>query len=142
MRIRLSRCAQAVNEAQFAKTVAGLLRIQAVLTALCGLGMAMIGGLAWAVAAMIGGAIGVTLTVITALRIGLAMGQDPKVMVRSFYRAMMLKFVLAVVLFVILAIGFAEYFLPVITGYAATAAAYWLAMRNMALLPGSTTENE
>lgn len=102
----------------------------------------MVGGVAWAMAALIGGAIGVALTVITALRIGLAMEQDPKIMVRAFYRAMMLKFVLAVVLFVILAIGFAGYFVPVVTGYAATAAAYWLAMRNMATLPGSTTENE
>lgn len=129
-------------EAQFAKTVAGLLRIQAVLTALCGLAMAMIAGLGWGLAAMIGGAIGLSLSLITALRIGLALSQDPKTMVRAFYRAMALKFVLAVVVFVIVAIGFAGYFVPVVTGYAATAVAYWLAMRKMAVLPDSTTENE
>ncbi len=129
-------------EQEFAKTVAWLLRVQAILAALCGLGFAMIGGLAWALAALIGGAIGVFLTVLTAIRVGLALGRDPKSMVRAFYRAMALKFVLAVVLFVIVVQWFAGYFLPVVTGYAATAVAYWLAMRKMAHLPLSTSETE
>ncbi|MCC5864256.1 MAG: ATP synthase subunit I [Wenzhouxiangella sp.] len=129
-------------EQEFAKTVAWLLRIQAILAALSGLGFAMIGGMGWALAALIGGAIGVFLTVLTALRVGLALGRDPKVMVRAFYRAMALKFVLAVIMFVIVAQWFAGYFLPVVTGYAATAVAYWLAMRKMANLPLSTSETE
>jgi len=131
-----------VIEQEFAKTVAWLLRLQAILAALCGLGFAMIGGLAWALAALVGGAIGVFLTVLTAIRVGLALGRDPKIMVRAFYRAMALKFVLAVILFVIVVQWFAGYFLPVVTGYAATAVAYWLAMRKMAHLPLSTSETE
>ncbi|MCH8478855.1 MAG: ATP synthase subunit I, partial [Wenzhouxiangella sp.] len=127
-------------EQEFAKTVAWLLRIQAILAALSGLGFAMIGGMGWALAALIGGAIGVFLTVLTALRVGLALGRDPKVMVRAFYRAMALKFVLAVIMFVIVAQWFAGYFLPVVTGYAATALAYWLAMRKIAKLPLSPSE--
>lgn len=129
-------------EQEFAKTVAWLLRIQAILAALSGLAFAMIGGMGWAIAALIGGAIGVFLTVLTALRVGLALGRDPKGMVRAFYRAMALKFVLAVIMFVIVAQWFAGYFLPIVTGYAATAVAYWLAMRKMASLPLSTSETE
>lgn len=140
--IRSSKRAQAVYEAQFAKTVAGLLRIQAVLAALCGLGMGLVAGTGWGVAALVGGSVGLGLSLITALRIGLALGQEPKVMVGAFYRAMAMKFVLAVVVFVIVATGFPGWFLPVVTGYAATAVAYWLAMRKMALLPGPVMENE
>ncbi|SRR5690554_395169 len=116
--------------------------MQAALTALCGLAMAMIAGVSWGIAALAGGAIGLGLSLVTALRIRLSPGQEPTVMVQAFYRAMALKFVLAVVVFVIVATAFPGYFLPVVTGYAATAVAYWLAMRTMALLPGSNTENE
>lgn len=133
-------CAQAVYEAQFAKTIAWLFRVQAVLTALTGLAFAMIGGLAWAMAALVGGAIGVFLTGVTALRVGLALNGEPRQMVRAFYRAMALKFVLAVILFVAVAYWFAGYFVPVVSGYAATAVAYWLAMQKMAHLPDSTQE--
>lgn len=104
--------------------------------------MGLIAGFGWGVAALAGGAIGLGLSVVTALRIGLALGQEPEVMVRAFYRAMALKFVLAVVAFVIVATAFPGWFLPVVTGYAATAVAYWLAMRRMAWLPGSITDNE
>ena len=131
-----------MNEAQFAKTIAWLLRIQAVLTALIGLLFALIGGLAWSMAALIGGAIGLFLTVTTAIRIGLAINTKPKQMVRAFYRAMMLKFVVAVILCVIVAYWFAGYFIPVVSGYAATTVAYWLAMQKMAHLPDSTTGKE
>ncbi len=134
--------AQAVYDDQFAKTIAWLFRVQALLTALAGLAFAMIGGLAWSMAALVGGAIGVFLTGVTALRIGLALGGEPKQMVRAFYRAMALKFVLAVILFVIVAYWFAGYFIPVVSGYAATAVAYWLAMQKMTHLPDSTTGKE
>ncbi len=133
---------QAVHEAQFAKTVAWLLRIQAILAGLAGLAFAMVGGFEQALAALIGGAIGVFLTVVTALRIGLSTGQPPRALVASFYRAMALKFVLAVVLFVAVAVWFSGYFLPIVTGYAATAVAYWLAMQRMAHLPDVESENE
>jgi len=131
-----------VNQAEFAKTIAWLLRTQAVITALAGVAFAMIGGVGWSMAALAGGAIGLLLTAVVALRVGLASSMEPKAMVRAFYRAMALKFVLAVVVFVIVAIWFAGYFVPVVTGYAATAVAYWLAMRKMALLPSSITDND
>ncbi len=133
-------CIRVVYEAQFAKTIAWLMRIQALMTALCGLGFAMVGGLGSALAALAGGAVGVFLTVVTAVRIGLALGQEPRVMVRAFYGAMALKFALAVMLFVIVAIWFAGYFVPVLSGYAVTAVAYWLAMRKLAHLPGTETD--
>lgn len=131
-----------MNQAEFAKTIAWLLRTQAVMTALAGVAFAMIGGLGWSMAALAGGAVGLFLTAVVALRVGLASNMEPKAMLRSFYRAMALKFVLAVVIFVIVALWFAGYFVPVVTGYAATAVAYWLAMRKMALLPGSIAEND
>jgi ATP synthase protein I len=121
-----------VSEAHFAKTVAWLLRVQALLAGLAGLVFAFIGGLDQALAALIGGAIGVLLTAITALRIGLSLSQDAQVMVRAFYRAMAFKLVLAVILFVIVAKWFAGYFGPVLIGYVATVVAYWLAMWRMA----------
>ena len=131
-----------MSEAQFAKTVAWLLRIQALLAGLVALVFVFVGGVEQALAALIGGAIGVVLTTVSALRVGLSMGRDPQVMVSAFYRAMAFKLVLAVILFVIVAKWFAGYFGPVLMGYVATVVAYWLAMRKMAWLPGSTTENE
>jgi ATP synthase protein I len=132
----------AVSEAQFAKTVAWLLRVQALLAGLVALVFVFVGGVEQALAALVGGAIGVVLTTVSALRVGLSMGRDPQVMVSAFYRAMAFKLVLAVILFVIVAKWFAGYFGPVLMGYVATVVAYWLAMRKMAWLPGSTTENE
>jgi ATP synthase protein I len=70
-------------------------------------------------------------TALIGLRIALAQGQDPQRMVRVFYRAMALKFVLAVIVFVIVAKWFAGYFAPVLTGYFVSLTAYWLAMRRM-----------
>ncbi len=131
-----------MSEAQFAKTVAWLLRVQALLAGVVALAFVFIGGVEQALAALIGGAIGVVLTTVSALRVGLSMGSDPQAMVSAFYRAMAFKLVLAVILFVIVAKWFAGYFGPVLMGYVATVVAYWLAMRKLAWLPGSTTENE
>ncbi len=131
-----------MSEAQFAKTVAWLLRVQALLAGVVALAFVFIGGVEQALAALIGGAIGVVLTTVSALRVGLSMGGDPQAMVSAFYRAMAFKLVLAVILFVIVAKWFAGYFGPVLMGYVATVVAYWLAMRKLAWLPGSTTENE
>jgi len=121
-----------VSEAHFAKTVAWLLRVQALLSGAAGVAFALIGGVEQALAAVIGGAIGVVLTAVTALRIGLAMGRDPQIMVAAFYRAMAFKLVLAVILFVVVAKWFAGYFGPVLIGYVATVVAYWLAMWRLA----------
>lgn len=121
-----------VQEAFFAKTVAWLLRVQAALAGLTSVVFGLLGGLEQALAALAGGGIGVLLTAVTALRIALSQGQDANTMAAAFYRAMAFKLVLAVVLFVIVAKWFAGYFGPVLTGYAATLVAYWLAMWRLA----------
>lgn len=134
-----------MEEAHFARTIAWLLRTQALLAGGAGAVFAVIGGPGPAIAAVSGGLLGVMLTAIAALRIGAGtmaehsgvdgQAEDPdrvqatlEVMIRNFYRAMAMKLILAVVLFVIVAKWFPGYFAPVVTGYAATVVAYWLAL--------------
>jgi F0F1-type ATP synthase assembly protein I len=124
---------QLASEAEFAKTVAWLLRVQALLIVVCAVAFALLGGLPQAVAALAGGAIGVLLTAISGIRLLLSQGREAKQLVQGFYRAMALKFVLAVILFVIVAKWFAGYFVPVVTGYTVTLMAYWLAMRRLSV---------
>jgi ATP synthase protein I len=133
---------KASSEALFAKTIVWLLRVQAVLAGVAGLVFAALGGLEQALAALVGGAIGIVLTAVTALRIGLSLGRDPRVMIAAFYRAMAFKLVLAVILFVIVAKWFAGYFGPVLTGYIATLVAYWLAMWRVAHVSPGLIEND
>ena len=127
-----------MSEVYFAKTIAWLLRVQALLSGLVAVGFAFGGGFELAVAALVGGAIGLLLTGVTALRIGLSLRQGPHVMIGAFYRAMAFKLVLAVVLFVIVAKWFAGYFGPVMCGYAATLVAYWLAMWRLSHMPAKS----
>jgi len=119
-------------EAFFARTIAWLLRVQALLAGLSALIFAVTGGLEQALAVLAGGAIGIGLTALTALRVGVSMGSEVNVMMVAFYRAMAFKLLMAVVLFVIVAKWFAGYFGPVLTGYIATVVAYWLAMGRVA----------
>lgn len=134
---------QAISEAFFAKTIVWLLRVQALLAGVSALIFALAGGLEQSLAALAGGAIGIVLTALTALRIGTSLGRDPRAMMATFYRAMMFKLVMAVVLFVIVAKWFAGYFGPVLTGYIATVVAYWLAMWRVAhVSPGTTQQDE
>lgn len=129
------------NDAAFARTIAWLMRSQAVLAVGAALVFAVVGGLQSALAALTGGAIGLFLTALTGLRVALDQKAQPKRMVRTFYRAMALKFVLAVVLFVIVAKWFAGYFVPVVSGYAITLVAYWLAMQKISALAASDNGN-
>lgn len=121
-----------MEEAQFAKTVAWLLRTQALLAGLGAVIFGLLQGPPGAMAVLVGGAIGVVLTAVAALRIGMAGMRDPQRMIGSFYRAMALKLLLAVVLFVIVAKWFTGFFVPVVIGYSATIVAYWLAMWRLA----------
>ncbi|NEP62003.1 MAG: hypothetical protein F6K31_34505 [Symploca sp. SIO2G7] len=113
----------------FARSIAWLLRTEAILTALAAIGLAFWLGRNAALAGLVGGAIGIVLTAIAALRM-LVQGEraDPAQMVMAFYRGMALKMVLAVVLFAAVAIWFAGFFVPVLIGYLATLVAYWLAL--------------
>ncbi len=133
---------QAVSEGFFARTIVWLLRVQALLAGAAALIFALIGGLEQSLAALAGGAIGIVLTAITALRIGTSLGRDAQAMMAAFYRAMAFKLVMAVVLFVIVAKWFAGYFGPVLTGYIATVVAYWLAMWRVAHLAPNLQQHD
>lgn len=117
---------------RFAHTVAWLLRWQAILSVIGAVVYGLIAGGEMGLAVLVGGGIGLLLTAVTGLRIGLSLGGDPKAMIAAFYKAMAFKLVLAVILFVIVAKWFAGYFLPVMIGYMATIVAYWLAMWRLA----------
>lgn len=119
---------------RFAHTVAWLLRWQAILSVFGAVVYTLFAGAQWqsGLAVLVGGGIGLLLTAVTGLRIGLSLGRDPKAMIAAFYKAMTFKLVLAVILFVIVAKWFAGYFLPVMIGYLATVVAYWLAMWRLA----------
>lgn len=125
---------------RFAHTVAWLLRWQAILSVLGAVGYGLAAGAQMGLAVLVGGGIGLLLTAVTGLRIGLSLGGDAKAMIAAFYKAMAFKLVLAVILFVIVAKWFAGYFLPVMTGYVATVVAYWLAMWRLAP-SGPSSEN-
>lgn len=126
---------QTAQGAEFARTIAWLLRVQALLIVAGCVVFVFIGGLPWAIAALVGGSIGLFLTALTGLRVVLSQAAELRQRVRGFYRAMALKFVLAVILFVIVAKWFSGFFVPVVAGYAVTLMAYWLAMRKLHAVP-------
>jgi len=115
------------NTAAFARMVAWLLRLQAMLVVAGALAALLPAGATVALAVLAGGGIGIALTAVAALRAGVASG-SAAAMVAGFYRGMALKLVLAVVLFVAVALWFAEWFVPVLAGYVITLAAYWVAL--------------
>lgn len=117
-----------MSEAQFAKTVVWLLRVQAILVGLVGLAFLVFGGQSHALAALAGGAIGIVLTAVVGLRMTISVGNQHEQVVRRFYRAMMLKLALAAFLFVVVARWFAPWFGPILIGYCATVLAYWIAL--------------
>lgn len=118
-----------MTQDRFARTVVWLLRAQAMLSVLGSIIYGLLAGVPMALAVLAGGGIGIVLTAVSALRAGAATaGAEPAQMAVAFYRAMALKLVLAVVMFVIVANWFAGYFMPVMTGYVATLVAYWIAL--------------
>ena len=130
------------SDEAFARLIAWLLRTQALLAVLVAVLFGFVGGLEMAIAALSGGAFSLFLTAIAGLRVALSQGSDAKSMVRTFYRAMALKFVLAAILFMVVAKWFAGYFLPVVIGYMVTFTAYWLAMRKVSSLPSSVMDSD
>lgn len=117
-----------VSQAQFAKTIVWLLRVQAVLAVLASAAWWLTAGAGHGLAALVGGSSGVALTALVALRMALSQGAAPEDIVRGFYRAMWLKLALAAFLFIVVARWFAPWFGPVLTGYCATLLAYWWAL--------------
>jgi len=121
------------DSAGFARTVVWLLRTQAVMAVaaaiVAGVFAGIFAGTGWALAVLAGGGIGIVLTAVSALRTGaVSASGDPAAMAAAFYRGMLMKMALAVVMFVIVAAMFAEWFVPVIAGYAVTLVAYWIAL--------------
>ena len=117
------------DSAGFARTVVWLLRTQAVLAVAAAIVAGILAGTGSALAVLAGGGIGIVLTAISALRTGaVSAAGDPVAMAAAFYRGMLMKMALAVVLFVIVAAYFAEWFLPVVAGYGVTLVAYWIAL--------------
>lgn len=117
------------DAAGFARTVVWLLRTQAVMAVAAAIVAGIFAGTGWALAVLSGGGMGIVLTAISALRTGaVSSSGDPVAIAAAFYRGMLMKMALAVVMFVIVAALFAEWFLPVIAGYVVTLVAYWIAL--------------
>ena len=125
----------------FAQTVVWLLRTQALMAVVAAIVAGIFVGTGSALAALAGAGIGIVLTAISALRMGaVSASGDPLAMAAAFYRGMLLKMALAVVIFVVVAAYFAEWFLPVIGGYVVTLVAYWIALLRIGR-PGGRDEN-
>jgi len=116
------------DSAGFARTVVWLLRTQAIMAVAAAVVAGIFAGKASALAVLAGSGIGIVLTAISALRAGAVSASEPEAVAAAFYRGMFLKMALAVVMFVIVAAMFAEWFLPVIAGYVVTLVAYWIAL--------------
>lgn len=117
---------------ELAKTIVWLLRAQAALSAAVSLVFLLISGMTAAFAALSGGMLGIVLTAVAALRLLQTGSDDTSTIVRGFYRAMAVKMAIALLLFVIVAVQFAAWFGPIISGYLATVVAYWLALWRLA----------
>ncbi|MGY6554786.1 MAG: ATP synthase subunit I [Wenzhouxiangella sp.] len=122
---------QTAPDVVFARAIAWLMRVQAGLIVVVGVVFFLIGGMSAALAALGGGAAGLFLTALSGLRVALSQGSESRQMVRTFYRAMALKFALTMLLFIVVAIWLPAFFGPVVSGYVVTVIAYWLAMRKV-----------
>ncbi|HKL53944.1 MAG TPA: ATP synthase subunit I [Wenzhouxiangellaceae bacterium] len=124
-----SESSQTVHDsAGFARTIVWLLRTQAMMAVAAAILAGIFAGKGSALAVLAGTGIGIVLTAISALRAGAVSASEPEAVAAAFYRGMFLKMALAVVMFVIVAAMFAEWFLPVIAGYVVTLVAYWIAL--------------
>jgi len=117
------------ESAKFARMTVWLLRFQALLGVVSAIAGGLLGGASAALAVLGGVGIGILLTAVSALRSAvLPPGADAAHVVSAFHRGMVLKMALSVVLFVIVAALFSEWFVPVVSGYAVTLVAYWVAL--------------
>lgn len=117
------------ESARFARMTVWLLRLQALLGVAAAIAGGLIAGASVALAVLGGAGIGILLTAVSALRSAvLPPDADAARVVSAFHRGMILKMALSVVLFVIVAALFSEWFVPVVSGYAVTLVAYWVAL--------------
>ena len=120
-----------------------LLRTQALLAVAAAVVAGIAAEPAWGLAALAGAAIGIVLTAVSSLRAGaVSTKADPATVAAAFYRGMVLKMALAVVMFVIVAALFAKWFVPVLIGYGVTVVAYWVALLRIGRGSGGKALNE
>lgn len=133
----------AASHEAFARTAVWLLRLQAMLAVGAAVAGGLIAGVPTALAILAGSGIGIVLTAASALRSAvLPSGAGAVEMAAAFYRGMMLKMALAVVMFVIVAALFAEWFVPVLIGYGVTLVAYWVALLKIGRESGGNARND
>ncbi|MGK7297433.1 MAG: ATP synthase subunit I [Candidatus Wenzhouxiangella sp. M2_3B_020] len=131
------------DPSEFARMAVWLLRTQALLAVAAAIVTGLAAGVAWSLAVLAGAAIGIVLTAVSALRTGAVSAEaGPAAMAAAFYRGMMLKMALAVVMFVIVAALFAEWFVPVLIGYGVTLVAYWVALLKIGRGSGGNALND
>src|SRR5690625_2550276 len=109
-----------------------MIRLQAVLALLGAFGWALSNNAQLSLAALAGGATGMALTAVRVLRVCVTRDDRLEVMLAGLYRGMALKMVLALIVFVIVARWYPARFVAVMTGYAATLLAYWIALWRLA----------
>ncbi len=86
-------------------------------------------GLMSAVSAFAGGAIGFISSLVYAFKMVAPLGSEPKKMVHTHYKAEAYKLTITILLFSLVFTQFKEvHALPLIAGYAATLAVYWIAL--------------
>lgn len=88
----------------------------------------LVAGWKEALAALTGGVIGALLSLYMAIRVSASSEDAPRDIVSTFYSAEVMKFVLAVVLFSIAALLFADVYIPLITTFMVGLTAYWVAL--------------
>lgn len=111
------------------KATQRILVVQLVVTSLAVLIAAFLGGSEKAVSAGVGGGIGIVVTVYFALQVfSVRPGRTAAKMAQALYLGEAVKLVLTVLLFAVALVLFDLEFLPLILTYAATLAAYWLAL--------------
>lgn len=101
------------------------------------LGVGVVGAVVWwsfggsrdALGALAGGAIGALLSLYVAVKLHLAGSTEPVVALRAFFRAMAMKFVLAVVLFGAASVWLADAYLAVVSTFAISLVVYLVALR-------------
>lgn len=106
-----------------------IIQIQVAITVTIALIMLVFQSLSSAISAFVGGAIGFLTSLIYAKKMQAPSGSDPRTILRAHYKAEAYKMVFTILLFSLVFTQFKEInALPLFAAYAATIAAYWLAL--------------
>ncbi len=106
-----------------------IIQIQVVITVTIALIMLVFQSLSSAISAFVGGAIGFLTSLIYAKKMQAPSGSDPRTILRAHYKAEAYKMVFTILLFSLVFTQIKEInALPLFVAYAASIAAYWLAL--------------